>query len=64
MQQALAAAIQAQVQFGQQRRASDNSLGLGLAHPCRGSRQVVGVEPGALDQAVQLATGEGTPPLC
>ncbi|MNE67738.1 hypothetical protein D3C80_1633610 [compost metagenome] len=63
VQQALAAAVQAQLQFRQQRRAGNDRAGLGLAHPCRGGGQVVGVVQGMLHQAVQFAAGKGVPPL-
>ncbi len=63
VQQALAAAVQAQLQLRQQRRAGNHRAGLGLAHPRGGGGQVVGIVQGTLHQAVQLAAGERVPPL-
>ncbi len=64
VQQALAAAVQAQLQLRQQRRAGDDCACLGLAYPRRGGSQVVGIVQGVLYQAVEFAAGEGLPPLC
>ncbi len=62
-QEFLPAGAERRIQLRQQRRAGDHRRGLGLAHAGHRCAEVLAVQQGALQQAVQFRRAEGLPPL-
>lgn len=62
-QEFLPAGAERRIQLRQQRRAGDHRRGLGLAYAGHRRAEVLAVQQGALQQAVQFRRAEGLPPL-